>query len=146
MLCEGINSAATPSALTPIKVLPDGTVVVVSAPALIQEQAALSAGASAVTTSTVLDLGAGFAYSVVGGQKAGVASTGESLVLECSSNGVDAWVAAPASHGSGLASNNSAAAVQAVLGRPMARFVRLVHSNGLSAQSGMLLRLAAWAA
>lgn len=107
-------------------------------------------GASAtgvVKTTDILDLGEPHTFTKVVAVKRGLASTGETLVVEQAHDGDQAsptWASCPAAALTGLVSSPASAADMVVAAVPTARWVRVKHTNGSdNAQTALILELTA---
>lgn len=102
--------------------------------------------AASVTTSHV-DLGVGHPYTRVVARKSGVASLSEAMEIQSSIDGVRWLPAASVDSYAGVAwyAPEGGSAYFAVQGRPIGRFVRIVFLNGVTAQTELVLELAALA-
>lgn len=102
--------------------------------------------AASVTTSHV-DLGVGHPYTLIVARKSGVASLDEAMEIQSSIDGVRWLPAASVGSYAGVAwyAPEGGSAYFAVQGRPIGRFVRIVFLNGVTAQTELVLELAALA-
>lgn len=104
------------------------------------------ARAASVTTDPV-DLGAGHPYTLLVARKAGAASRNEAMEIQSSIDGVR-WLPAAGIHPDTNVAwyePNGGSAYFTVQGRPIGRFVRLAFKNGNTAQTDLVLELAALA-
>lgn len=104
------------------------------------------ARAASVTTDPV-DLGVGHPYTLVVARKSGVASKREAMEIQSSIDGVRWLPAASVDSYAGVAwyAPKDGSAYFAVQGRPIGRFVRIAFKNGNTAQTNLVLELAALA-
>jgi hypothetical protein len=104
-----------------------------------------SAGSAAKTTD-ILDLGEAHSFTKIIGVKRGLASTGETLLIEQAHDGDQAsptWVSCPNAALTGLVSSPSSATDMVVAAVPTARWVRVKHTNGSTPQTDLVLELTA---
>ncbi|BBL73978.1 hypothetical protein [Methylomagnum ishizawai] len=102
---------------------------------------------NAAKTTDILDLGAVHSFTKVIAVKRGLASTGETLLIEQAHDGDQespTWVSCPAAALTGLMSSPASAANMVVAAVPTARWVRVKHTNGNdNAQTALILELTA---
>lgn len=101
---------------------------------------------SAAKTSDILDLGETHSFTKVIATKRGLASTGETLVIQQAHDGEagsPTWVSCPNTDLTGLVASPSSATDMVVAAVPTARYVRAVHTNGSTAQTALVLELSA---
>ncbi|MEK8089239.1 hypothetical protein [Thermithiobacillus plumbiphilus] len=104
------------------------------------------ARAASVTTDPV-DLGVGHPYTLVVARKAGAASRNEAMEIQSSIDGVR-WLPAAGIHPDANVAwyePNGGSDYFTVQGRPIGRFARIAFKNGNTAQTELVLELAALA-
>ncbi len=114
-------------------------------PAPIENTYAVGAlAASASYYGAAIDLGAAATprqYTACYGYKSGIPSTGESLFLQWSQDGVN-WIGAMVGgllNGYATAYNSNSSGVMTVFGTPIGRYYRIGYTNGSTAQTALNL-------
>jgi hypothetical protein len=109
-------------------------------------RSAVGASATTAVKTLVLDLGSRHTFDRLLAVKRGVASTNETLIIEQAHDG-DAqspnWVACPSLAMTGLCASPASGADMVVAAVPTARWVRVKHTNGDTAQTALVLELTA---
>jgi len=106
-----------------------------------------AADASAISHSGIIDLGPRHNFREICGIKRGAASVGETLLIWQSHNGdatTPAWALAPKADLSAVNASPASGTAMVASAAPGARWIRLTHTNGATAQTALELELSAY--
>lgn len=110
------------------------------------KRTAIGASAAAAVQTLLLDLGNRHTFGELVAVKRGAASAGETLVIEQAHDGAapsPTWVSCVNAGKTGLVASPASAANMVIAAVPTARWVRLIHTNGATAQTALILELTA---
>ncbi len=105
--------------------------------------------ASAAQSTDIIDLGQRHNFREIVGIKRGAPSAGETLLVWQSFDGdaeTPTWALAPKADLSGFCSSPASAAIMVASAAPAARWIKLVHTNGETAQTALSLEFTAYPA
>ena len=128
-----------------VRCSPEGLLLVAFTPPIEMFYDIGAVAASTTVLTPVFDLGPveSRQHTLVLAIKNGVASTGESFMVQASPDGTDWFTTNNAAGHSSGASNSTSSQTMHVQARPFGRYVRLRYTNGSTAQTALKLYLTA---